>query len=80
LGEVLRTLGFAQSPRILLILAFIPVLGWAIVVAVFFWVLATTVVALRQALELTTGTAIGTAVVAWIVYIIPYGIIRWILT
>ena len=72
LGELLRTLGFAQVPRFFLVLSGIPVLGLLVGVVVFFWVLATTIVALRQALDFTTGRAIGTAVVSWLLYIIPY--------
>lgn len=79
-GEVLRTLGFAQSPGVLRILAGIPVLGWLVSLIVWLWLLATTIVALRQSLDFTTGRAIGTAVVSWIVYFIPNAIIFWILT
>jgi Yip1 domain len=63
-GELLRTLGFAQTPRLLLVLAFIPVLGILLSIAVFIWILLTTVVAIRQALDFSTGRAIGTAIVA----------------
>jgi hypothetical protein len=80
LGELLRTLGFAQVPAFLLILSGIFLLGAIVSVVVFFWVLATTIVALRQALDFTTtGRAIGTAIVAWLFYIIPYLILLAIL-
>src|SRR6185437_9739534 len=36
-GELLRTLGFAYSPGVLLILRFIPVLGGLIALVVFIW-------------------------------------------
>jgi len=76
LGECLRTLGFAQVPAFFLILSGIPLLGALIGIIVFIWILATTVVALRQALDFSsTGRAIITAVVSWIVYIIPYAIL-----
>jgi hypothetical protein len=75
LGELLRTLGYAQTPNLLLIFAGIPVFGVIVSVVVFFWFLATTVVALRQALDFTTGRAIGTAVVSWFLFIIPYLVI-----
>jgi hypothetical protein len=65
-GELLRTLGFASTPRLLLVLAWIPVLGWLILLAVFIWMLITTVIAIRQALDFDTGKAIATAVVSWI--------------
>jgi hypothetical protein len=65
-GELLRTLGFANSPRLLLVLLIIPVVGLFIALAVFIWTLITTVIAIRQALDFTTGRAIATAVVSWI--------------
>ncbi len=74
-GELLRTLGFAQVPSFFLILSGILFVGGFISIIVFFWILATTVVALRQALELTTGRAIGTAIVSWLLYVIPFLII-----
>ncbi|HEX5939886.1 MAG TPA: YIP1 family protein [Dehalococcoidia bacterium] len=66
-GELLRTLGFAQTPRLLLVLAFIPVLGILLSIAVFFWILLTTVVAIRQALDFSTGRAVATAIVSVLV-------------
>jgi hypothetical protein len=65
-GELLRTLGFASTPRLLLALAFVPVLGLLIILAVFIWTLITTVIAIRQALDFDTGKAILTAIVSWI--------------
>jgi hypothetical protein len=69
-GELLRTLGFAQSPRILLVLGIIPVLGKLVVLVVGIWTLVTGVVAIRQALDITTGKAIVTAVVSLIAIIV----------
>lgn len=57
-GEVLRTVGFANSPGVLRILGFIPVLGGLINLAVFVWIILATVVAVRQALDVTTGKAV----------------------
>ncbi len=64
--ELLRTLGFANSTRLLLVLLIIPVVGLFIALAVFIWTLITTVIAIRQALDFTTGRAIATAVVSWL--------------
>jgi hypothetical protein len=75
IGELLRTLGFAQVPAFLLILSGIFVLGGLVSIVVFFWILATTVIALRQALDFSTGRAVGTAIIAWIIYIIPYALL-----
>jgi hypothetical protein len=65
-GQLLRTLGFASSPRLLLVLAIIPiaVVGGLISLAVFVWWVITTVIAIRQALDFDTGRAIVTAVVS----------------
>lgn len=53
----------------------IPLLGWLIAVAVGIWVLVATIIAIRQSMELTTGRAIGTAVIAWLIYIIVNALI-----
>ncbi len=67
MGEMLRTLGFAQSPGVIAILGIIPFLGGLVVFAVAIWQLVTAVVAIRQALDFDTGKAIATAVIAWII-------------
>lgn len=64
LGQLLRALGFAQTPVLLLVLG--GVLPPVLVVLgplVFVWVIMATIVALRQALDLTTGrTLLVTAI------------------
>ncbi len=69
-GELLRTIGFANSPRVLSFFAFIPFLGGLIAFAVSVWVLIAGVIAVRQALDFSTWRAIGTCVVGWIIYIL----------
>jgi hypothetical protein len=69
-GQLLRTLGFANSPRLLLILGVIPVVGLIVGLAVLVWTLITTVIAIRQALDFDTGRAIATAVVSWIALVV----------
>lgn len=71
-GEVLRTVGFAQTPALLTAIAFIPLLGVLVRLVVFFWLLAAVVVALRQALDISTGKAIVTGVIGWFVMVIPW--------
>ena len=71
-GELLRTLGYAQAPGILLILGFIPLIGWVVGIVVFIWLLVTGIVAIRQALDFTTGKAVLTAIIGWLVaFVIP---------
>jgi len=74
-GELLRTLGFASSPRVLLVLGIIPVVGLLIGLVVFIWMLITTVIAIRQALDFDTGRAIATAVVSWLALFVVYVIV-----
>lgn len=66
-GEMLRTIGFAQSPGVLNILAFIPVIGALVGLVTFIWSLVAGVIAIRQALDFDTGKAVMTAVIGAIV-------------
>src|SRR5690606_26881118 len=61
-GELLRTIGFAQSPGVLYILAAIPLVGWLISLPVMIWILVAVIIAIRQALDFGTGRALLTAV------------------
>ena len=76
-GQLLRTLGFANSPRVLLVLAIIPVsiISGLVVLAVFIWVLFTTVIAIRQALDFDTWRAIATAVVSLLAQVVIYSVV-----
>jgi hypothetical protein len=77
-GELLRTLGFSESPLLLLVLSFIPVLGVLLSAVVGIWVLVTGFVATRQALDLDNGKTLITivlAVIALIVVLTVLGII-----
>ncbi|MFL5384182.1 MAG: Yip1 family protein [Longimicrobiaceae bacterium] len=67
MGEMLRTLGFAQSPGVLGILTIIPILGWLVAVVVWIWTVVAAVVAIRQALDFDTGKAVATAVIAGVI-------------
>ena len=69
-GELLRTLGFAQSPGVLYVLGIVPVLGWFVKLGVWIWLLVAGIVAIRQALDVDTGKAILTALIGWGVYVI----------
>ena len=78
-GEMLRTLGFAQSPNVLLIftgiLGGIPLLGGLLRFVLLIWVLLAGLIAIRQALDVGTGKAIITAILGWIVMVIIVGIV-----
>ncbi|NIN71640.1 MAG: hypothetical protein GTO46_06865 [Gemmatimonadetes bacterium] len=66
MGEMLRTLGFAQSVGVVKVLGIIPLLGWIAGLAAGIWMLVCGVVAVRQALDFTTGKAIGTVILGWL--------------
>lgn len=70
MGEMLRTLGFAQAPGVLKVLGIVPILGWVVGLGVGIWMLVCGVVAVRQALDFTTGKAIGTVVLGWLCYMV----------
>ena len=67
-GELLRTIGFAQSPGVLKILSFIPYLGGLISFAASIWMLIATVIGVRQAVDVSIGRAIAVCIVGWLIY------------
>jgi hypothetical protein len=69
-GQLLRTLGFANTPGLLRVFAFIPVLGGIIAFVGSVWSLVAGVIAVRQALDFSTWRAIGTCIVGWILYVL----------
>ena len=69
-GELLRTLGFATAPGILYIVGIIPILGWLASFAIMIWILVAVVIAIREALDVSTGKAVMTGLlgmIAWAV-------------
>ncbi|HEX8393615.1 MAG TPA: Yip1 family protein [Longimicrobium sp.] len=68
-GEMARTIGFAQTPGLLSLLGWIPILGGLFALVGAIWTLVCVIVAIRQALDFDTGKAIGTAVVGFLVYV-----------
>lgn len=63
-GRTLRTTGFGRAPQLLLVLGFIPVIGWIVAVVAWIWGLITSVLAVREALDVSTSKAIITMIVA----------------
>jgi hypothetical protein len=66
MGEMLRVLGYSYAPRILAFFVFVPVLGGLLVAVALVWQLLAGVVAIRQALDFTTGRAVATVILGWI--------------
>jgi hypothetical protein len=68
--EMLRTLAYANAPRFLGVLGFIPCLGWIFTVAGWLLGLIAGVIAIRESMEFDTGKAVITAVLGLLVYLI----------
>jgi hypothetical protein len=71
-GECLRTIGFANSPGVLRLFSFVPILGGIIAFAVFIWILIASIIAVRHALDVSTSRAIIISIIGWIVYAAIY--------
>jgi len=70
-GELLRTLGFAYAPGLLIVFKFLPIIGFLIDPLVVILQLAAMTVAVRQALDFTsTVRAVGVCIVANVVMLI----------
>lgn len=67
-GELLRTLGFAQAPGVLYLLAIVPILGWPVPLLVSLWIVIAGFIALRQALDIGNGRTFFTMLVGGVVY------------
>ena len=79
-GQLARGTGFAQTPGILTVLVFIPILGAIILVVAFFWQLAAMVVAIRQSLDYTsTFRAFAVVLIALIPVAIINALVFWAL-
>lgn len=75
-GQLLRTLGFAQSPGILRVFGFIPVVGPVIFAVTSIWLVVTMVIAVRQALDYSsTLRAIGVVLIGFIPYVVLFSLI-----
>jgi hypothetical protein len=69
-GQLLRTIGFSASPGIFRAFAAVPGLGIVIPVVTAVWMLASMVVAVRQALDYTgTGRAVAVCVIGFLFYL-----------
>ena len=71
MGELLRVIGFSYAPNIFAFFAFIPVLGGLVRVVVAFWLLAATVIAVRQALDFrSTLRALVVVLIGWLFFVL----------
>jgi len=68
MGQMLRTLGFAEAAGLIGVLGLVPVVGWIAYVVCSVWILIAMVIAVRQALDYDSTTrAIVVCIVAWVV-------------
>lgn len=71
-GEMLRVLGYSSSP---MALGIVPGIGHLVGGV---WALVAAVVAVRQGQDFSTGKAVGTLIIGFIVYVFARGILGWI--
>jgi hypothetical protein len=69
-GEMLRTLGYAYTPRLLSLLSFIPCVGPLLALAGAILSLVASVIAIREALDFDTTKAILTAIIGWVIILV----------
>jgi len=74
-GELLRTIGFAQTPGVFGALALLPIVGGVVRFVLTIWVLVAGIIAIRQALDFGTGKAILTALLGWLALAIPMALL-----
>ena len=76
LGELTRTVGFAQAPGMLRFLSAIPILGYVFTLVIWVWMLAAFVVAVRQALDYkSTGRAVAVCAIGWVANVLTVELI-----
>lgn len=72
-SELLRCVGFANTPNALAILGFIPGIGGLIVFLASIWALVAMVIGVREALDITTGQAVITAIIGFaVVFVLSF--------
>ena len=78
-GEVARPLGFAFTPAVLGVFGVIPLLGPLVALVAATWFLAAGVVAIRQALEVSTGRAAAIGITAFLLQVAAFAVVALIL-
>jgi hypothetical protein len=73
-GEIARTLGYANTARFLIVFELIPGLSALTRTVVGIWVLVSTIIALRAALDCSTARAVVVAIVSSIAQVIVIAI------
>ena len=75
MGELLRVIGFAYAPQLFAFFAFIPFLSGIVSTVVAFWLLAASILAVRQALDyVSTLRAAAVVLIGWLIFVV----IQWV--
>jgi hypothetical protein len=75
MGELLRVIGYAYAPNLFGFFAFLPALEIVVGTVVAFWLLAATVMAVRQALDyVSTLRAAAVVFIGWLIFVV----IQWL--
>jgi len=74
-GQVARTLGFSNTAGLLAVFGFIPILGPLLAFIGAILVLIASIIAIRSALDISTGRAIAVAIASFVVALIVAAII-----
>jgi hypothetical protein len=71
MGELLRVIGFSYAPNLFAFFAFVPLVGGLVRIVVAFWLLAATVIAVRQALDYrSTPRAAAVVLIGWLLFVV----------
>jgi hypothetical protein len=71
MGELLRVIGFSYAPNVFAVFAYVPILGWVVRTVIAFWLLAATVIAVRQALDYrSTARALAVVLIGWVFFVV----------
>jgi hypothetical protein len=74
--ETFRVIAFAAAPGVLSIVTIIPLLGWLLMLVIWFWMIAAMVVAVKEVLDYSTlGKAIVVVIIGFIVNLIVSGML-----
>ena len=75
IGELLRVIGYAYAPQLFAFFVFLPILGGVVSTVVSFWLLAATILAVRQALDyVSTLRAAAVVLIGWLIFVV----IQWV--
>jgi hypothetical protein len=78
-SEMLRTLAYAGVPRILGVFAFVPCIGWLAALAGGILSIIAGVIAIRESMEFDTTSAVVTAIIGFLLYLVATVVIGMVL-